>query len=190
MRVIAGSHKGRRLMRPQGLDLRPTPDRVREALFSILGTRIVGARMLDLYAGTGAIGIEAFSRGAHRVTFVESNPRSLRVLRSNLHRCGLTPLADIHTCNVASFLGQADRAGGSYDIVFADPPYHTDEGEKLLPSLASSAIITCDSLVILEHFTKMMVPPQVARLLFLRQYRYGDTTLSVFRVHAEAASSP
>jgi 16S rRNA (guanine(966)-N(2))-methyltransferase RsmD len=163
---------------------------VREALFSILGTRILGARLLDLYAGTGAIGIEAFSRGAHRVTFVESNPRSLRVLRGNLQRCGLTPLADIHTCRVDSFLERAGLGGGSYDIVFADPPYHTDEGEKLLPSLASSAIITCDSLVILEHFTKMMVPPQVARLLFLRQYRYGDTTLSVFRVHAEAASSP
>jgi len=177
-------------MRPQGLDLRPTPDRVREALFSILGTRIVGARLLDLYAGTGAVGIEALSRGAQRVTFVESNPRSLRVLRSNLHRCGLTSMADIHTCRVAGFLEQAGLWGGHYDIVFADPPYHTDEGEKLLPSLASDAIITCNSLVVLEHFTKMMVPPRVTRLLLLRQYRYGDTTFSVFGLTTDGAHSP
>lgn len=190
MRVIAGSQKGRRLMRPQGLDLRPTPDRVREALFSILGARIVGARVLDLYAGTGAIGIEAFSRGAQRVTFVESNPRSLRILRANLHRCGFTAMADIHARRVAGFLEQAGLWGGPYDIVFADPPYHTDEGEKLLPSLASDAIITRDSVVVLEHFSKMIVPPQVARLLLLRQHRYGDTTLSVFGLNVEAAHSP
>lgn len=190
MRVIAGSQKGRRLMRPQGPDLRPTPDRVREALFSILGTRIVGARLLDLYAGTGAVGIEALSRGAQRVTFVESNPRSLRILRANLNRCGLTSMADIHTCRVAGFLEQAGLWGGHYDIVFADPPYHTDEGEKLLPSLASDTIITRDSVVVLEHFTKMMVPPRVTRLLLLRQYRYGDTTLSVFGLTTDGAHSP
>lgn len=190
MRVIAGSQKGRRLMRPQGPDLRPTPDRVREALFSILGTRVVGARMLDLYAGTGAVGIEALSRGAQRVTFVESNPRSLRILRANLHRCGLTRMADIHACRVDGFLERDGPWDDLYDIVFADPPYDTNEGEMLLSSLAHGAIIMPDSLVVLEHFTKVMVPPQVARLLLLRQYRYGDTTLSVFRLNVEAAHSP
>lgn len=190
MRVIAGLQKGRRLLGPKGSGLRPTADRVKEALFSLLGARIIGARFLDLYAGTGAIGIEALSRGAQRVTFVESNPASLRVLRANLERCGLTPAADIHACSAAVFLRRANARRGPYDIVFADPPYHSNSGEKLLPSLEHGAIITTESTVILEHFTKRTVPPQVGRLTRLRQYCYGDTTLSVFGVNAKGTPSP
>ena len=183
MRVIAGSQKGRRLMGPVGPGLRPTSDRVKEALFSILSPHIEGARFLDLYAGTGAIGIEALSRGAQQSTFVESHPASLRILRENLQRCGLTSSADIRSCTAALFLRRHEREGQPYDIVFADPPYHErDGGSDLLSSLAASAIIADESLVLLEHFTKLTVPPQVGRLVRLRQYRYGDTTLSVFRL--------
>jgi 16S rRNA (guanine(966)-N(2))-methyltransferase RsmD len=164
---------------------------VKEALFSILSPRIVGARFLDLYAGTGAIGIEALSRGAMQATFVESHPASLRVLRDNLTRCNLTALADIRPCPATRFLLRPERDGRPYDIVFADPPYHEGGASgDLLSSIAASAIITSESLVILEHFTKLPVPPQVGRLVRLRQYRYGDTTLSVFRTEAKGASAP
>jgi 16S rRNA (guanine(966)-N(2))-methyltransferase RsmD len=164
---------------------------VKEALFSILSPYITGARFLDLYAGTGAIGIEALSRGAQQATFVESHPASLLVLRENLHRCGLTALANIRSCPASLFLRQYDRTDLPYDIVFADPPYHEREaGSDVLSSVASSAIITDESLVILEHFTKLTVPPQVGRLVRLHQYRYGDSTLSVFRSQAEGAHSP
>ncbi|MBI5410479.1 MAG: 16S rRNA (guanine(966)-N(2))-methyltransferase RsmD [Nitrospirae bacterium] len=191
MRVIAGSQKGRRLMRPAGPGLRPTSDRVREALFSILSPRTVGARFLDLYAGTGAIGIEALSRGAQQSTFVESHPASLLVLRENLSRCGLTASSEIRSCPASLFLKRSAREDAPYDIVFADPPYHEgDGGSALLSSIATSVIITDTSLVVLEHFSKMTVPPQVGRLVRLRQYRYGDTTLSVFRLQAEGDPSP
>src|SRR5438093_490869 len=111
MRVIAGLQKGRRLVGPKGPGLRPTADRVKEALFAILGPRIDGARFLDLYAGTGAIGIEALSRGARWVTFVESDPTALRVLRANLKMCGMGASADIQACRAGVFLRRREPPG-------------------------------------------------------------------------------
>jgi len=190
MRVIAGLQKGRRLVGPKGPGLRPTGDRVKEALFAILGPQIDGARFLDLYAGTGAIGIEALSRGARWVTFVESDPTALRVLRANLERCGLGGSADIQACRAGDFFRRGEARGGPYDIVFADPPYHTGTGATLLPSLDQAAIITPESTVILERFTKLPLPSQVGRLTLVREYGYGDTTLSVFGVKVKGTPSP
>lgn len=189
MRVIAGLQKGRRLVGPKGVGLRPTGDRVKEALFSILGARVEGARFLDLYAGTGAIGIEALSRGARWVTFVESNPTALRVLRVNLDRCGLGRSADVQACRTGVFLRRMEASNVPYDIVFADPPYHTGAGATLLPSLDQAAIITSESTVILERFTKLPLPSQVGRLTLVREYGYGDTTLSVFGVSVKGTTS-
>jgi len=190
MRVIAGLQKGRRLVGPKGAGLRPTADRVKEALFAILGPRVEGARFLDLYAGTGAIGIEALSRGARWVTFVESDPTALRVLRANLERCGLGGSADIQACRAGVFFRRGEARSGPYDIVFADPPYHTGTGAMLLPSLDQAAIITPESTVILERFTKLPLPSQVGRLTLVREYGYGDTTLSVFGVTVKGTPSP
>ena len=103
MRVIAGVHRGRRLLGPSGQAIRPTSDRVKEALFSILGERTTGARVLDLYAGTGSIGSEALSRGAAHVTFVEADRTALRLVQSNLQHCGLEPSASICACQVSQF---------------------------------------------------------------------------------------
>jgi 16S rRNA (guanine(966)-N(2))-methyltransferase RsmD len=108
MRVIAGSHRGRRLCGPQGTALRPTSDKVREALFSILGTQVSGSRFLDLYAGTGAVGIEALSRGASSVTFVESDPKAVQLLRKNLQTCQLLDSAQVRIGQTAVFLDQKD----------------------------------------------------------------------------------
>ncbi|MGH7164075.1 MAG: 16S rRNA (guanine(966)-N(2))-methyltransferase RsmD [Nitrospiraceae bacterium] len=185
MRVIAGSHKGRPLLGPVGSRLRPTSDRVKEALFSILGSRVQGARFLDLYAGTGAIGIEALSRGAQRAVFVEPNSASLQVLQANLNRCGLSQLADVHACHDTDFLRREDLWGPPYDLVYADPPYGHDCEEHLLPSLGCGAMMARDGIVVLEHATKRSVPPQVGRLTRVRDYRYGDTTLSVYGLQAE-----
>ncbi len=185
MRVIAGSHKGRRLLGPKGQQVRPTSDRVKEALFSILGARVTGARVLDLYAGTGAIGIEALSRGAQTVTFVEADPASLNLLRSNLRHCGLMDAADVRACTTETFLRDPAGPSEAFDIVFADPPYETLSADVLLPSLSRAGIITADSIVILEHRTKQSIPPHIDRLNRVRQYRYGDTTLSVFGLSPE-----
>ena len=122
MRVIAGTQKGRRLHGPKGPGLRPTADRVKEALFSILGSRVAGARFLDLYAGTGAIGIEALSRGASSVTFVESNPSAGCILKTNLAACGLEADANLFLSQAETFLRSARTGTAAFDIIFADPP--------------------------------------------------------------------
>ncbi|MSQ78016.1 MAG: 16S rRNA (guanine(966)-N(2))-methyltransferase RsmD [Nitrospiraceae bacterium] len=185
MRIIAGTQKGRRLHGPKGPGLRPTADRVKEALFSILGTRVAGSRFLDLYAGTGAIGIEALSRGARHVTFVESNPSALRVLRANITQCKLEAAAEIQTCPTGAFLKRHAKAVVQHDIVFADPPYQQDHLAELWTALAGTATIAPDALIVLEHSSKSAVPKENGRLSLLRQYRYGDTTLSVFEVASQ-----
>ena len=187
MRVIAGAQKGRRLHGPKGHGLRPTSDRVKEALFSILGSRVTGSRFLDLYAGTGAIGIEALSRGAQQVTFVEPDQSALRVLRANLAQCGFANSADIHTCSAAAFLKRRAKTAIPHDLVFADPPYQPDRLAELWPALCDTAAIAPDALIVLEHSSKAAVPPSHGHLSLLRQYRYGDTTLSLFELTAQDA---
>jgi 16S rRNA (guanine(966)-N(2))-methyltransferase RsmD len=185
MRVVAGSHKGRRLLQPKGRTVRPTSERVKEALFSILGDRIQGVRFVDLCAGTGAIGIEALSRGASRVSFVESNPASLRLLRANLKRTGLAESADVYTCTAETFLKRLETRREPVQILFADPPYTSASLTTLLRSLGHGAIMTSETVVILEHATKTAIPPSVGQLILRRQYHYGDTTLSLFVLGAE-----
>lgn len=179
MRVIAGSHKGRRLLGPRGPGLRPTPDRVKEALFSILGDRVLGARVLDLYAGTGAVGIEALSRGARTATFVDAHAASLHVLLDNLNRCGFADAAAVHRCEAEAFL-RRHPGTGAYDIVFADPPYQTACVTRLLSLLAEEGVAAPDATVIIEHATRAMLPSEAAHWSRIRQYRYGDTSLSLY----------
>lgn len=192
MRVIAGSQKGRRLLSLKGAWVRPTSARVKEALFSILGDRISQANFLDLYAGTGAIGIEALSRGAGLVVFVEPSHASLHILRTNLDRCHLSSNAEICAYSVEEFLKRAGRLQRNivFDIVFADPPYRSDSASTLLPLLERSVIIGPETIVILEHPTKHAIPTRIGRLSLIRQYRYGDTSLSRFQVTSEGALAP
>lgn len=141
------------------------------------------ARFLDLYAGTGAIGIEALSRGARQATFVEADPAAVRLLRANLARCQLLAISQVYPCSAERFLQRAELQGLTFDIVFADPPYQ--HAVDLLPSLGRSAIITPDTIVVLEHPTRHPLPDRINRLVRHRQYRYGDTSLTVFGVTAE-----
>ena len=189
MRVIAGTHRGRRLQGPKGTTLRPTSDRVREALFSILGDRLVNSRMLDLYAGTGAIGIEAVSRGAGHVTCVESSSQAMHLLRRNISDCTMGHRIMVHQQTVAQFLQQPARWGGPYDIVFADPPYaRTEELESLFGGATSEALFADDAWLIVEHAAKSALPPRLGRGAFLRRYRYGDTALSLYSYSAPVRS--
>ena len=181
MRVIAGSHKGRRLQPPTGLDLRPTSDRVREALFSILSPHINKARVLDLYAGTGAVGLEALSRGAEYVVFVEQNRESLHLLRENVKRCLNPPEAIVIACDVAQVFQHPEFVRrGPYDIVFADPPYDDVEMTTVLSKIGTQVPFASGGKVILEHRTKTSFSQQVGTLRQVRQASYGDTTLTFF----------
>ncbi|HET6465537.1 MAG TPA: 16S rRNA (guanine(966)-N(2))-methyltransferase RsmD [Nitrospiria bacterium] len=177
MRVIAGEAKGRRLKSPRGTETRPTSDKVKEALFSILGNRIVDARLLDLFAGTGAIGIEALSRGAARVEFVESDRAMADILEKNLTACGFHGRAEIHRTDAFKFLKQAH---GPYDLIFADPPYHAWHLKKLLPAVERGDMISQGGLLIVEHFRKIALPDPVGNLRIVRSYEYGDTVLTLY----------
>jgi 16S rRNA (guanine966-N2)-methyltransferase len=187
MRIIAGSSRGRKLAGPPSAAVRPTADHVKEALFNILADRVPGARFLDLYAGTGNIGIEALSRGAQEAVFVESSAAMGRLLRANLKRCGFDHLAELRLLPVARFLKQHHEL--PYDIIFLDPPYRTAEAEKVLPSLGGDAIIRDNGVVVVEHFHKSPPVERIGHLALIKTYRYGDSCLSVYRAVREEAAT-
>ena len=180
MRVIAGSHRGHRLSGPQGTELRPTSDKVREALFSILGTQVSGGRFLDLYAGTGAVGIEALSRGASAVTFVESNLKAVQLLQKNLQTCQLLDRALVRVGQTATFLDRKDWWGGPYDVLFADPPY-ADLGElDILIHAWRPGLLSKRAAVIIEQDSRTELPASIDHAVLVRRYVYGDTALHLY----------
>lgn len=178
IRVIAGSLKGRRLETPDWPGLRPTSDRLRETLFNILAPRIAGARVLDGYAGTGAVGIEALSRGAAHITFVEQDPRAQKLIEQNLLRCGV---ADRYAIIRAGLAGAVQRVGSRFDIVFLDPPYGAANLTDALDS--GSSLVAQDGLLVVEHATRDPAPPATAALTRSREVTQGDSALA-FYTHA------
>jgi 16S rRNA (guanine966-N2)-methyltransferase len=174
MRVIAGQYRGRRLQAPAGEATRPTSDRVREALFSVLGARVEGARVLDLFAGSGALGIEALSRGAAEATFVDSAPAAIRALRANLEALGAE--GEVRRADAGRFLGGASAAARQYDLVFLDPPYRLAGrlGSELTAALP--AVLAPGAAVIAESDRRA---PLELGLPILDERRYGDTLIRI-----------
>ena len=173
MRVIAGRFKGRRLKAPTWDGLRPTSDKLRETLFNILAPRIEGARVFDGYAGTGAVGIEALSRGAAHVTFVEQDRRASALITANVAGCAGAPNYTIETGDVAT---QLRRHVAVFDVIWLDPPYENDSAEALA---AAAAALAPGGLVVLERATQRQpeVPASLARI---RDVKSGDSTLTFF----------
>jgi 16S rRNA (guanine(966)-N(2))-methyltransferase RsmD len=155
---------------------------VKEALFSILGERTMGARVLDLYAGTGSIGIEALSRGAAHVTFVETNPTALRLVQSNVEQCGFEPAVQICSCEVSDFFRRKMDQFLPYDIAFCDPPYQSTPDLIALMNEWERRWLTDDAVVILEHGRKAQVPSTIGPLSQVKRYDYGDTALTRFEL--------
>ena len=172
MRVIAGAHKGRRLTAPPGRTTRPTSDRVREALFSILGARVVGARVLDLFAGSGALGIEALSRGADAVTFVDDDPAAVRAIRANL--AGIDG-AEVLRRDARNALQTARGDARQYDLVFLDPPYRHAETLGRTLGEAVAAVLAPDGLAVSESDRRS--PLDLPPLTIDDERRYGDTLI-------------
>jgi 16S rRNA (guanine966-N2)-methyltransferase len=174
MRVIAGRWGGRRLQAPPGDATRPTSDRVREAMFSILGERVADARVLDLFAGSGALGIEALSRGAAEATFVDTAPAALRAVRANLEALGAD--AEVRRSDARRFIGSASAAARYYDLVFLDPPYRLAGrlGDELTAALP--AVLAPDAVVVAESDRR--APLELA-LPIVDERRYGDTLIRI-----------
>lgn len=182
MRVIAGEFRSRSLDAPPGLNTRPTSDRLRETLFNVLAPRIHGARFLDLYSGSGAVGIEAVSRGAAHVEFVEKARPALKALRENLSRLGIAAGIAVHAESVSAFL-RSPAPNPAFDIVFLDPPYDlSTEYETVLNLLGgkASAWLAEDAVVIAEHRRKQKTEAHYGTLTRTRLLEQGDASLSFY----------
>jgi 16S rRNA (guanine966-N2)-methyltransferase len=192
LRIIAGSLKGRRLNTPKWDGLRPTSDKLRETLFNILAARVEDARVLDAYAGTGAIGIEALSRGAAHVTFVDDDPRALKLISENLARCGVSDRYVIIRARLGLRQAQADpehrrRVGShsppsiapqSVDLAVLDPPY--DEPDLAAAMMAVEPLMASGGLVVLEHARRRAAPESVGSLSRVRAVNSGDSALAFY----------
>lgn len=176
------------LQAPKGADTRPTSDKLRETLFNILGERVAGAHFLDLFAGSGAVGIEAMSRGASSCTFVESARPAIFALRANLEALGLRTGVAVEAREVGSALERMLRAPQPFDLVFLDPPYEAaEEYEAALQFLARHhrSLLAEDALVIAEHRKKNVLPERVKALQRFRVKEQGDAALSFYKAGVE-----
>ena len=180
LKVIGGEKRGFHLGSPKGEVLRPTSNRVRKALFDILAGRIRESWFLDLFAGTGAVGIEALSRGASRCLFIEENPLAARVIQENVRKCGFEDSAEILKGRLPSALSLVEKRGISFDLVFVDPPYESPAGSSVLRELGAGKILKRESCVVVEH--RRTRPPlnEPGSLTLMRTVDYGDTALSFF----------
>jgi 16S rRNA (guanine966-N2)-methyltransferase len=176
MRVIAGRYKGRHLEAPTWQGLRPSSDKLRETLFNVLAPRIEGARVLDGYAGTGAVGIEALSRGAAHVTFVEKQRRAAGLIAANLKECGIEGGYTIQCAEVVAAL-DALPAAAAFDLILLDPPYDNDDVDVALEAAARH--LAGNGLIVLERATRRE-PPESGALRRVRDVKSGDSTLTLF----------
>jgi 16S rRNA (guanine(966)-N(2))-methyltransferase RsmD len=176
MRVIAGTLKGRRIDAPHWPGLRPTSDKLRETLFNVLAPRIAGARVLDGYAGTGAVGIEALSRGAAHVTFVERDPRAVGLIEANLQRCAVY---DRYAIIRAGFARAGEQlAGSAFDIVFLDPPYGAAELSAALD--LAPAVVAPGGMLVVEHARRDHAKDRTGPLAKTRDLLSGDSALAFY----------
>ena len=192
MRITGGSARGRRLAAPKaGVEIiRPTCDRVREALFNILGPRITNSTCLDLFAGTGAIGVEALSRGAAFVLFVDQSMEAGRLISTNLHACWQTPSAAFIRLNLATTtsllaLRTGLPPGALLDLVFMDPPYQKKLADRALAMVEESGLLASEALVLVEEHRNAVLPDQVGLLYLTDRRRYGETGLWIYQRQPE-----
>ena len=179
MRILTGQFKGLSLKSPTK-DLRPTQDKVRKAIFDILGDYIVGANFLELFAGTGCVGIEALSCGAGFVLFVENEGSTIELLKDNLSRLKITNF-DIKPGDAFLAVEQLARINKKFDIIFVDPPYYEELAKKALQTLSSYDILLPSGIVIIQHYKKDVIPETTGSLEIFKTKKYGDNVLSFYR---------
>ena len=174
MRVITGSARGRKLKTPENYDIRPTTDNVKESVFNIIQFDIEGRRVLDLFAGTGQLGIECLSRGASSAVFVDQSRDAVKIVKENLKACGLT--GTVVQADALSFL----RTCGKFDIIFVDPPYDSDLYESVLNTVNSIDILSDGGIIICESRRERALPEMTAPYKKRREYTYGKVKLCIY----------
>jgi 16S rRNA (guanine966-N2)-methyltransferase len=179
LRIIGGTHRGRKLRFPEGVEIRPTPDRVRETLFNWLMTKCAGARVLDLFAGSGALGLEALSRGAAHVTFIEQDRRAATAIRTVLTEWQL-PNAEIHCMDALGFLKTRGVSAAPFDVVFVDPPYASSLASAAAHELDASGSLAPDARIYLETPSREALPDLPATWKPMREGRAGEVGYHLF----------
>ena len=183
MRIIAGQMRSRRLKAPEGMDTRPTADRVKEALFSILGSRVYGAKVLDLYAGSGALALEAVSRGAEGAVLCDCGRAACQAIRENINTLGCENIARLLPVRDTAALAALGKENARFDLIFLDPPYRMDTA-PVCQTICREGLLSQDGIVIVEHSRE--TPPKVQSPLILFDRReYGVTGLSFYRLTGE-----
>jgi len=177
MRVITGIARGRKLKTLDGIDVRPTAEAIKEAVFSVIQFDLEGRIVLDLFAGSGQLGIEALSRGAARAVFVDKNPAAIETIKENLNACGLFQVSQAVCADFSSFL-KTNRE--QFDLVFIDPPYLSGAVQAILPEIAEQ--LREGGTVICETGTDIVLPEQIGRLVQQKQRRYGRTMITYYRL--------
>lgn len=178
MRVITGSARGRKLRTLEGMDVRPTTDKVKEAMFSAIQFQLPGSCVLDLFAGSGQLGIEALSRGAAHAVFVDLSPKSIAVVRENLESTGFTEASTLVLKSQMDFLRTTDQR---FDLAFLDPPYRKGILEKTLPVL--SEYMNPEGIVVCEMETELTLPEKIGRLDLKKTYKYGKIKVVMYSVN-------
>ncbi|MFQ6091822.1 MAG: 16S rRNA (guanine(966)-N(2))-methyltransferase RsmD [bacterium] len=181
MRVIAGAAKGLRLKTLKGSDKRPTTDRVKESMFATIGEKVLGAEAMDLFAGTGNLGIEALSRGARAVLFVDRDVRAKRAIEENLRATQLLDRAEIWMCDVFATLQRLRASRRMFDLIFADPPYGKGYGERTLLFLGEGDILREEGMFVLEHATCEEVAGSCKGMKAVSERIFGQTVVHFFR---------
>ena len=178
MRVISGSARGRRLKELQGMETRPTTDKVKESLFNIIQFDIPGRKILDLFGGTGQLGIEALSRGAAHCTFVDQRRDAVRLIKENLNECRLTEQARVVQGDSLAFLTSCRE---KFDVIFLDPPYHTDLMDRALELVTKIDILSENGIIICETMAQRELPQLPGPYEWGKDYRYGQIKLTIGR---------
>jgi len=188
VRISSGKLKGRKVVTSKkifisadGDELRPTSSKVREAILNIVQTEIDHSLFLDLYAGTGAVGLEALSRGAEKVFFVENSPVRAKAVMDYIHKMGMDDRVSVYQEEAEVFLKRAMRTGLKFDIIFADPPYLSGEIDKVLPYIGECNILKNAGCMLIEHSSKIALPEKIQNIKLARNYRYGDTMITLYR---------
>ena len=182
LRIIGGTIRGRLIKVPRSSKIRPTSDKVRESIFNIIPPDVVnGSTFMDLFAGCGAVGIEALSRGAGHVTFTESDYRHARIIRENLECCGFKESSEVFCSDVLLMLDKILLHNRLYNIIFVDPPYNYPKFKILLPKIITNVKISDYGFMIVEHSSKVKLPEKIDDMALYGNYVYGDTALTVYR---------
>lgn len=188
MRVISGSARGRTLKAVPGMGTRPTTDKVKEALFSMIGPYFDGGAVLDLFAGTGGLGIEALSRGMDKAVFVDLEYKSIEVVRSNLKAAGLEDKAEVYKNDAERALKALAKREAAFDLVFLDPPYRLKHVDKLMATMDSLKLLKPEATIVVEYDSSFEYPDSFGPFKEVRKAKYGEAAVSVYNYEQQESS--